>query len=373
MSILYSQKTVSMLYLSPSNYPMWFIKGQAVLSKILTEKYPWVQLAHAPTPLERMNNLSRHYSSSGEQINLWIKRDDCTGLAMGGNKARQLEFYLGEAVARNADTILTTGAIQSNQVRMTVAAAHKLGMQAEVQLEERVSDRPSEYYQSGNPFLLSMMGATVHKYPVGEDEEGADRALYELADKLAKRGRTPYVIPLAPNHTPLGALAYALVAEELLKQLGEIQLDAVVIASGSGSTHSGLLCGLRALNCQAKVYGICIRRNAELQKPRLFKRCQEVARMLDDPNLINETDILVDDCVLNPGYGHLNPATIEAITNTGKHEGILLDPTYSGKAMAGMFDLIKRDVFKPGENIVFLHTGGVPGAFGYPELYDLKL
>ncbi len=344
-----------------------------MLSITLKQQHPWVQLAHAPTALERMHNLSKHYTQSGQEINLWIKRDDCTGLAMGGNKARQLEFYLGEAVSKGADTILTTGAIQSNHVRMTVAAAHKLGMQCEVQLEERVSDRPAEYYQSGNPFLLSMMGATVHKYPVGEDEEGADRALYDRAEELSKQGRTPYVIPLAPNHAPLGALAYALVAEELLKQLGEIRLDTVVIASGSGSTHSGLLCGLRAMNCQAKVYGICVRRNAELQKPRLFKRCQEVAQMMDDPSLVVESDILVDDCVLEPGYGRLNPATIEAIANTGKYEGILLDPTYSGKAMAGMFDLIKRNVFKPEENIVFLHTGGAPGAFGYPELFNLNI
>lgn len=344
-----------------------------MLSISLKKNYPWVQLAHAPTPLERMNNLSKHCSSGDEEINLWIKRDDCTGLAMGGNKARQLEFYLGEALAQGADTVLTTGAIQSNHVRMTVAAAHKLGMQCEVQLEERVTNRPKEYYESGNPFLLSMMGAKVHKYPVGEDEEGADRALYARADELSKQGRTPYVIPLAPNHPPLGALAYALVAEELLKQLGEIQLGALVVASGSGSTHSGILCGLRAMNCQAKVYGICVRRNAELQKSRLFKRCQEVGEMIGDPNLINESDIIVTDNVLEPGYGRLNSATTDAIVSSGKHEGILLDPTYSGKAMAGMLQLIYQDEFNPGENIVFLHTGGAPGAFGYPELFDLKL
>jgi len=330
-----------------------------------------VQLSHAPTALERLNNISKHYSTPEHQLNLWIKRDDCTGLAMGGNKARQLEFYLGEAVAKGADTILTTGAIQSNHVRMTVAGAHKLGMQSEVQLEERVSDRPKEYYQSGNPLLLSMMGTKVHKYPLGEDEEGADKALYERADQLTKQGRTPYVIPLAPNHAPLGALAYSLVAEELLKQLGEIQLDALIVASGSGSTHSGILCGLRAMNCQARVYGICVRRNADLQKPRLLKRAQEVAEMIGDPNLINDSDIIVNDSVLAPGYGRLNPQTSAAIIAAGKHEGILLDPTYSGKAFAGLLRLAEQGEFKAGQNIVFLHTGGAPGAFGYPELLNL--
>ena len=146
-----------------------------MLSESIKKKFPWVELAHTPSPLERMNNLSDRYFS-GKNLNLWIKRDDCTGLALGGNKARQLEFYLGQAASKKADVILTTGAIQSNHVRMTVAGAHKLGMQCEVQLEERVSDRPIEYYHSGNPLLLSMMGVKVHKYPHGEDEQGADRA-----------------------------------------------------------------------------------------------------------------------------------------------------------------------------------------------------
>ena len=344
-----------------------------MLSENLKKKYPWVKLSHSPTPLELMKNLSKSYSSERGKINLWVKRDDCTGLAMGGNKARQLEFYLGEAQAKNADTILTTGAVQSNHVRMTVAAAHKLGLACEAQLEERVANRPSQYYNSGNPFLVSMLGAKAHKYPLGEDEEGADRALYDRADSLLRQGKSPYVIPLAPNHPPLGALGYVLAAEELLNQMGKQSLDAVVLASGSGSTHCGLLVGLRALGCQAKVYGICVRRNAQLQKTRLYKRCQDVAKLIGQTNLISETDIIVDDAVLDPGYGSLNEATLEAIYKTGRKEGILLDPTYSGKAMAGMLHLLERGEFKAGQNIVFLHTGGVPGAFGYPELSALKL
>ena len=339
-----------------------------MLSKNIKKKYPWVQLAHTPTPLERMNNLSRAYKTAHGEINLWIKRDDCTGLALGGNKARQLEFYLGEALAQKADTILTTGAIQSNHVRMTVAAAHKLGLECEVQLEERVANRPNEYYLSGNPFLVNILGAKVHKYPVGEDEEGADRALYDRAEQLSMLGKTPYVIPLALNHRPLGALGYVLAAEELLTQIDKTSIDAVIISSGSGSTHSGLLVGLRALGCNSKLYGICVRRNAQLQKPRLLKRAQEVAAMIGLPDLINESDVLTLDTVLEPGYGQLNPATIEAITKTGKREGILLDPTYSGKTMAGLFHLLDHNEFRAGQNIVFLHTGGAPGAFGYPEL-----
>ena len=344
-----------------------------MLTESVKQKFPWVQLSHTPTPLERMKNLSKAYDTEHGEINLWIKRDDCTGLAMGGNKARQLEFYIGEALAQDADTILTTGAIQSNHVRMTVAAAHKLGLDCEVQLEERVSDRPQEYYQSGNPFLVGMLGAKVHKYPVGEDEEGADRALYDRAEELSKQGKKAYVIPLAAGHAPLGALGYLLAAEELLSQMGETTIDAIVIASGSGSTHSGLLVGLRALGCDATVYGICVRRNAQLQKTRLFKRCVEVATMIDRPDLINESDVIVNDAVLEPGYGRLNQATTNAIYKAGRQEGILLDPTYSGKAMAGMLHFLDKGEFKAGQNVVFLHTGGVPGAFGYPELSTLAL
>ena len=343
-----------------------------MLSNEIKNKYPWVQLAHTPTPLERMSNLSMKYPCNQGEINLWIKRDDCTGLALGGNKARQLEFYLGQALAQNADTVLTTGAIQSNHVRMTVAGAHKLGMQCEVQLEERVKDRPTEYYQSGNPLLLHMMGTTIHNYPVGEDEQGADRALYERAEALTKQGKKPYVIPLSQDHTPLGALGYVLAAEELLLQINQSKLDAVVLASGSGSTHSGLLTGLRALGCTARVYGICVRRNASLQKPRLVDRCLQVAEMIDRRDWVNEEDVLVNDGVLAPGYGRLNSATKQAILDTGKYEGILLDPTYSGKAMAGLIQLIQQGEFQAGENIVFLHTGGAPGAFGYPELLNLQ-
>ena len=349
------------------------MKQDTVLTKKIKQKFPWVRLAHSPTPLERMNNLSTASSAGQGEINLWVKRDDCTGLAMGGNKARQLEFYLGEALANGADTILTTGAIQSNHVRMTVAAAHKLGLACEAQLEERVSDRPSEYYHSGNPFLLSLLGAKVHKYPVGEDEEGADRALYDRAGELSRQGQTPYVIPLSKNHTPLGALGYVKAAEELLLQLNGTSLDAVVVGSGSGSTHAGLLVGLRALGCRAKVYGICVRREAELQIPRIFKRCQEITSMIDRSDLISVKDVIAVDAVLEPGYGRLNQATTDAIKRIGKLEGILLDPTYSGKAMAGLLHLLQQGEFGAGQNIVFLHTGGTPGAFGYPELSSLEL
>lgn len=355
-----------------SKQATYFDKGLNVLSKTIKESYPWVQLAHTPTPLERMPNLAKKHTTKQGEISLWIKRDDCTGLAMGGNKARQLEFYLGEAQARGADTILTTGAVQSNHVRMTVAGAHKLGMNSEVQLEQRVTQRPSEYYQSGNPLLLHMMGATIHNYPEGEDEHGADRALYERAKALSEQGKKPYVIPLSQDHTPLGALGYVLAAEEILLQTKQSKIDAIIVASGSGSTHGGLLTGLRALGSKTKVYGICVRRDASLQGPRILDRCKQVAAMINHDGIVTDSDIIVNDSILEPGYGRLNPATNQAILGAGKCEGILLDPTYSGKAMAGLITLIEQGEFSPGQNIMFLHTGGAPGAFGYPEMLNLQ-
>ena len=151
---------------------------------MLTDHYPSVALSHTPTPLECLTNLSDHLG--GPRI--WAKRDDCTGLAMGGNKARQLEFYIGDALSHGADTLLTTGATQSNHVRMTVAAARKLGLEVEVQLEKRVEGRQQAYYESGNPFLIKLMGAKIHFYPEGEDENGADAAMDARAEELCLEG-----------------------------------------------------------------------------------------------------------------------------------------------------------------------------------------
>lgn len=335
---------------------------------MLTDNYPSVELAHTPTPLEKLNNLSTRLND----VNIWIKRDDCTGLAMGGNKARQLEFYVGDAISKGADTLLTTGAVQSNHVRMTIAAARKLGLDVEVQLEKRVDGRRSEYYDSGNPFLMKLMGARIHYYPVGEDESGADKALYERAEQLRKEGKNPYVIPLGTDHIPYGSLGYVKCAEELLTQFqqGNTQVDGIVIASGSATTHAGLLAGLRALNSQIPVYGFCVRRDQTAQAERVFDKAIKVVEMLGKTDLINAEDILVDDRMLHPGYGQLNNELLQAMQMMAESEGILLDPTYTGKSMAGLIHLVESGQFKAGQNIVFLHTGGTPALFGYPEILE---
>jgi len=335
---------------------------------MLTDKYPRAILSHTPTPVELLKNMTANLG--GAQI--WIKRDDCTGLAMGGNKSRQLEYYIGEAIAQNADTILITGAVQSNYARCAVAAARKYGMEVEVQLEDRTPDRPQEYHNSGNPYLMKMMGAKIHHYPDGEDEEGADNSLYAMAEKLKLAGKNPYVIPLAGSHTPLGALGYVDCAEEMLQQFDEqnLQIDGIIIGTGSGMTHAGLVAGLRALGSKIPIYGFCVRRDQASQTARVFEKTKIVAEMIGHPDIITTDDIWVDDRMLRPGYGQLNDDVLAAIHITAECEGILIDPVYTGKAMAGLIHLVESGHFTQNQNILFLHSGGTPAVFGYPEIIE---
>ena len=333
----------------------------------LTEKFPSVDLSHKPTPLELLKNVSAEFDT-----NVWIKRDDCTGLAFGGNKSRQLEFYIGQALQQGADTLLTTGAVQSNHVRMTVAAARKMGLEVEVQLEHRVDREQPEYHQSGNPYLVKLMGAKIHYYPVGEDEAGADQALEDRAAEIAREGGKAYVIPLSNVHTPYGALGYVDGAEELMGQLHEMQIEPAnfIVPTGSASTHCGFLFGVRACGSQAPVHGVCVRRDAESQKQRVITKLQAVIDVIGLEIDIPDSDIICDDSMLAPGYGLPGDATVAAIKYLARKEGILLDPTYSGKAFAVLLEMLKRGDFKQDEHVVFLHTGGAASLFAYPELVE---
>lgn len=328
-------------------------------------KFPRARLAHVPTPLEPLETFSRRLGDT----RYFVKRDDCTGLAMGGNKARQLEFYLGEALAQRCDTILSTGATQSNFLRMLAAAACKLGIECHLQLEHRVDGMPEDYYNSGNVLLDKIFGAHLHSYPQGEDEGGADARLRELAEDLRRGGRRPFVIALSPDNPPKAALGYVDAASELLEQsvtMG-VGIDAVVVASGGAFTHTGLLVGLRALGSKARVLGICVRRGAKAQAERVFDMSQKLCDMLRRPGLIARDDVRVDDAYLGPGYGRVNATTMEAISIAARAEGLLLDPVYTGKSFAGLIGLARQGAFAGGENVVFVHTGGTPALFGYHQ------
>ncbi len=332
------------------------------LTSIL-DRFPRVSVAHVPTPLEPMGNLGRRLG-----LDLHVKRDDCTGLAFGGNKVRQLEFYLGAALDEGADTILITGAVQSNYARTAAAMARRFGLDCHVQLEERVPGVDPLHSSSGNVLLDRLLGATIHLYPDGEDEDGADASVSGIAEALRAQGRRPYIIPLSPNAPPLGALGYVRSAMELIDQIKEqsLGIDEIVVASGSAFTHAGLLYGLRILGHDVPVLGICVRREAGRQTERVTQRVRDVGDMLGLPMTPESADIRLFDGVLAPGYGQLNPQVTEAISMTAQAEGLFLDPVYTGRAMAGLIALVRSGGLS-GKRVLFLHTGGQPALFAYGD------
>ena len=320
-------------------------------------RHPNAQLGHLPTPLERLPNLGKQLD-----LDLWVKRDDCTGIAMGGNKVRQLNYYLGKAKAHGATQVLITGAVQSNFTRTTAAMAAILGMGCHIQLEERVAN-PTELYRSnGNVLLDHLLGATLYSYPDGEDEAGADARLGEIAAHLKAQGETPFIVPLSGNQPPTGALGYADAAIELIEQGQEF--DRIFIASGSALTHCGVLFGLRAMENTTPVTGVCVRRQQEVQKQRVKQRLEDLAQLLQMPNPATDDDIILDDAALAPGYGRMGPTAEAAITRTARSEGLFLDPVYTGKVMAGLIACAPEMI---GQRVLLWHTGGQPALFAYAD------
>ncbi len=320
-------------------------------------KHPRVTMGHLPTPLEPMPNLGAQLD-----LDLWVKRDDCTGIAMGGNKVRQLEFYLGKALEHSATQVLITGAIQSNFPRTTAAMAAKLGIGCHIQMEERVPNPTPLHRHNGNALLDHLLGATLHSYPNGEDEAGADANLRTIAEGLKAKGETPFIIPLAADQPPTGALGYVAAALELTQQ-GE-RFDEIIIASGSALSHCGLLFGLRALGDKTPVTGICVRRDRTRQTARVQQRVDDLAKLLDMPNPTTPDDIRLEDHTLAPGYGRITPEIKNAIRRTAQAEGLLLDPVYTGKVMAAL--IATAPALRPGR-VLFWHTGGQPALFAYAD------
>ncbi len=333
------------------------------------ESLPRARLFTGPTPFEWMPNLTKHCGGA----KLFVKRDDCTGLAFGGNKTRQLEYYLGAAKAVEADTILITGAVQSNFVRSAAAGARRLGMACHIQLEGRVATKAVQYHNSGNVLVDKLLGATIHSYPHGEDESGADRSLEEIAAELRDAGRRPYIIRLAPGHPPLGSLGYVIAAQELMRQIaeGKFFVDEIFVASGSGATHAGLLFGLRAMGSPIRVTGSCVRRGIAEQRVRISDTCNGIAKLLEIESPVTDDDISLTDDFLAPGYGKLNEETSKAIVLGARTEALMLDPVYTGKAMAALIH--HASLANEGSGFVFLHTGGTPAIFAYQEVIEEAL
>lgn len=326
---------------------------------IVTPDTPRSRILDGPTPLVLAPNLSRRLG-----IELWIKRDDVAGPTMGGNKSRQLEYYFGAAEEAGADTILITGAVQSNFVRTAACIARARGMHPIVQLEERVPGMDEVYHTSGNVVLSKLLGAEILHYPEGEDEAGADAALYAHADTLRAQGRVPYVIPLGEAHPPLGALGYVQAAGEILAQQGDF--DVVVVASGSGATHSGLLAGLRAGGSSAVVIGSCVRRDATAQTARMERVLGRLATLWPPAGSVVADDLTLWDGALAPGYGQPGPAAQAAMHLMAEAEGLFLDPVYTAKTFAAVTALTQAGAIPEGARVCFVHTGGLASLFAYP-------
>ena len=328
-------------------------------------KFARVSLAHLPTPLEHLPRLSEHLGGP----DIYVKRDDCTGLATGGNKTRKLEFSMGEAVEQGADTIITVGAIQSNHVRQTAAAACKLGMACEVLLEHRVGHPSKTYTTSGNVFLDRIFGANLREHPGGTD---FDVEMEAVAAEVRANGGTPYIIPGGASNT-VGALGYVGCGIELLEQFSEqgLTIDHLVTATGSAGTHAGLAVGLRGSGSDLPILGFGVNAPQDVQEERVYDLAVETAELVGAPGCVVREDIIADCNYIGPGYGEPTESMNEAVLMLARFEGLLFDPVYSGKALAGMIDYVRQGRFTKGQKIVFLHTGGSAGLFAYADVLTL--
>ncbi len=328
-------------------------------------KFPRVRLAHLPTPLELLPRLSEHLG--GPEI--WIKRDDCTGLSTGGNKTRKLEFLMAEALAQGADIVLTQGATQSNHARQTAAAAAKLGLDCHILLEDRTGYNFDNYKYNGNVLLDHLHGATIeHRGP----DLDMHAEMEAVAEKFRAEGRNAYVIP-GGGSNPTGAMGYVNCAFEMLYQFVErgLDVDHIVHATGSAGTQAGLITGLKAMNAGIPLLGIGVRAPKEKQEENVFNLAVKTAEKLGCPGVVAREDVVANTDYVGPGYGLPAEDTLEAIDLFARYEAILLDPVYSGKGAAGLIDLIRKGHFKKGEKIVFLHTGGAIGLTGYLHCFDV--
>lgn len=317
------------------------------------------------TPMERAPNLSA--ALGGPEI--WIKRDDLLGLAAGGNKTRKLEFLVADALAQGADTLITVGAPQSNHCRLTLAAANKEGLKCRLVLEQRV---PGSYSAdaSGNNFLYNLLG--VEAITVVNAGDDLNAAMQKVAGELEAQGRKGYMIPGGGSNA-LGALGYVACAHEIAAQSFEhgVSFDAIVVASGSCGTHSGLLVGAKSVNFDAPITGINVRRPRAEQEGNLLKLAVETAKLLgiDAPKA---SDVTALDEWVGPGYSIPTDEMVEAVRMTARTESVLLDPVYSGKAMAGLIGLTRRGEFGRGQRVLFVHTGGAPALYAYQNVLQQK-
>ena len=326
-------------------------------------RFPRRRYTVGATPLEFLPNFTRALSPDGQGPNIWIKRDDMLGLFPGGNKTRKLEFLVADALAQGADTLITCGAPQSNHCRITLAAAVKEGLKCRFVIEERV---PGSFHEdaSGNHFLFRLMGVeALTVVPAGSNMAAA---MQQVADELVAQGRKGYIIAGGGSNA-LGGLGYVACAQELQQQFYEqdVRIDQVVVGSGSSGTHGGLVAGFIGNHINIPIVGIGVSRDPADQEPLVYKEAQAVADLLGLGLTIPREAVVSVGGFWQPKYSIPNEKMVEAVQLLARTEAILLDPVYTGKIMAGLIGLVRQGFFKPGENVLFLHTGGLPSLHAY--------
>ncbi|MFT5391646.1 MAG: L-cysteate sulfo-lyase [Gammaproteobacteria bacterium] len=340
-----------------------FVLGGAYIAPMKNlDRFARSPLAHLPTVLEPLPGVSGWLG--GPEI--WVKRDDQTGVGGGGNKMRKLEFLLGHALAQGADTILTAGGVQSNHVRQTAAAASRLGLRCMAVLEEPAQQMSPEFYRSGNLMLDTLFGAQLRRVAPGSD---INAALGRWSDELAAEGGRPYIVPVGGSN-PVGALGYVNCAFELCEQINAWPSPpaAIVLATGSAGTQAGLLVGLHLAQIDIPVIGVCVSRTSAVQDEKVsalaMATLEHLGAVGSPPNLA----VLTHDGEVGPGYGLPTEGMREAVREVARRDALLLDPVYTGKAFAGLVALVRAQHFHCGERVVFLHSGGAHALFAYPNL-----
>jgi len=322
----------------------------------MLEKFERIKLGHFPTPIEHLKNITKYLNGP----NIFIKRDDCTGLATGGNKTRKLEFLIPDAIKNKAELVVTVGAVQSNHARQTAAACALMGLKCLIILEQRIKDPPESYMKSGNVFLNKLFGAEVKICPRNED-------ILKYSEKLIKdiksKGTNVYFIPGGGSNA-IGALGYVECLNEIIKENNKYNFTQIIHATGSSGTQAGLLAGKKYFDCNIPVTGICIRHKKDTQVDKVYIEAKKTCEKLRC-SILDKSDVILYDEYIGSGYGEPTESMIEATNLLAKKEAILLDPVYSGKGFAGLIGLIRNKKFTKDDNVLFIHTGGAVSLSAY--------
>ncbi len=327
-------------------------------------KFPRRQYLQGATPIEFLPSLTK---AIGNDVNIYIKRDDLLPGSAGGNKTRKLEFCIADALEKGADTIITCGAIQSNHCRLTLSWSVKENLDCHLILEERVKGAYDKN-ASGNNFLYQLLGVT--SIEVVEDGTDLMAVMEEKAKNLKEQGRTPYIIPVGGSNA-IGTLGYAACAQETMNQLNNLRLDIdhIIVPSGSAGTHAGMLAGMIGMNMNIPITGINVSQSKEEKEEKVYNLAVETAEKLDIKSNIARSNVVCFDEYVGQGYSIPTDSMVKAVKLFARTEGILLDPVYSGKTAAGLIDLIRKNHFPKGGNVLFLHTGGSPALYTYMDSF----